>query len=240
MDNRMSTMFSEHQKVLEKVSLFGNIDANELIHVLSCLGPSISTFDKGEFVTMEGDEFNGIGIVIEGKVKITQTNEAGERIILSQLGAGGIFGEMIAFSGLTKWFATVIADKKSQVMFLKADAIINQCHRMCTGHKQLMINMLTIVSNKALLMNRKVRYLSIKSMRGKLSQFLLEDYHKNNKLMFEIVFNRNELAEFLNVSRPSMSRELSRMKEEGLIDYYKESFKLLDIERLKDFASHLN
>lgn len=239
MENRIEVILKEHKETLQKVNLFMNIEGNELIHVLTCLAPRISKFEKGEFVTMEGHDFIGIGIILDGKVKITQTNEAGERMILNQLSPGGVFGEMIAFSNNNKWLATVVADSNCTVMFLRSDAIINHCQRMCIGHKQLMLNMLTIVSNKALMMNRKVRYLSIKSMRGKLSKFLMEEYHRHNKKMFEIRYNRNELAEFLHVSRPSMSRELSRMKDEGIIDYYKESFKLLDIETLKDYASHL-
>jgi CRP-like cAMP-binding protein len=111
---------------------------------------------------------------------------------------------------------------------------------MCVGHKQLMINMLEIVSDKALGLNRKVNYLSIKSMRGKIAKYLIEEYRKADKVMFEIRYNRNELAEFLNVSRPSMSRELSRMKEEGIIDYHQSTFKVIDVQALGDFASHLN
>jgi CRP-like cAMP-binding protein len=238
MSATLQRQLQENIDILVSVNLFEGINDSELIHVLNCLGPRIKSYSKGEFITMEGDLFNGIGIVVSGQVKMTQTNEAGERIILAQAGPGGVFGEMIAFSNRDSWVATVIADSSCQIMFLKPDAIVGQCAKVCTGHKQLMLNMLKIVSNKALMMNRKVKYLSIKSMRGKLSKFLLEESSQSNKTTFDIRYKRSELAEFLQVSRPSMSRELSRMKDEGLIDFYKESFQILNFEALQDAASH--
>lgn len=233
-------MIKDYVHILIGVNLFRNIEENELVHILTCLSPRIHNFSKQEMITMEGNEFQGIGIVVEGQAKITKNNEAGERIIISQIGIGDVFGEMIAFSGVNRWPATVIADTDCKIMFLRPDAIINHCQNMCVGHKQLLLNMLSIVSNKALMLNRKVHYLSIKSMRGKLSKFFMEEYAKHNKTMFDIDFNRNELAEFLHVSRPSMSRELARMKDEGIIDFYKQSFKLIDIDMLSDYASHLH
>lgn len=236
----MTTEIRDNIDVLLKVPLFKSIEKLELEHILMCLGPVIKTYKKGEFITFEGDVFDGLGIIIEGKVNITKSNEAGERIIMTQMKKTGIFGEMVAFSSNKVWPATVIALTDCEIMSVSPESVINHCQQMCVGHKQLMINMLEIVSNKALGLNRKVNYLSIKSMRGKLAKFLMEEYTKQNTPMFEIGYNRNELAEFLHVSRPSMSRELSRMKDEGIIDYHQATFKVIDIQALSDFASHLN
>ena len=230
----------EYIDLLMKVPLFKEIGSQELGHILGCFRPTTKTFKATEYITHEGHEYNGIGIVLSGQVTITKTNEAGERIIMSQLTKGGLFGEMIAFSSVNQWPASVIAKENSLIMWMTPDAILNHCERMCIGHKQLMLNMLHIVSNKALGLNRKLNYLSIKSMRGKLSKFLMEEYSRQSMNLFQIEFNRNELAEFLHVSRPSMSRELSRMKDERIIDYHQSTFKILDIEQLSDYASHLN
>ena len=82
-------------------------------------------------------------------------------------------------------------------------------------------------------MNKKLEYLTIKGMRGKLSALFLDQYRKEGRATFTLSMNRNQMADFLNVSRPSMSRELSRMKEEGLIDYHLSSIRLLDIPALE-------
>jgi len=232
--------FHKYISQLLQVSLFKDIEEMELMHILACFVPKVNNYSQGEYITLEGHEYTGVGIVLAGQVTITKSNEAAERIIMGQLGPSEIFGEMIAFSSINMWPASVIAKTKCQIMFITPEIIINHCSKMCVGHRQLLLNMLTIVSNKALGLNRKVNYLSIKSMRGKISKFLMEEYHKDNKKMFDIVYNRNELAEFLHVSRPSMSRELSRMKEEKIIDYHQSAFKILDLDQLSDYASHLD
>ena len=95
------------------------------------------------------------------------------------------------------------------------------------------MNMLSVVSEKAINLNRKVEYLAMKSLRAKLSRFLLEQYKKAGKTMFVMPLNRSELSDFLNVSRPSLSREMCRMRDEGIIDFYRSSVQILDEEALK-------
>jgi CRP-like cAMP-binding protein len=233
----MEARYIEH---LMRTPLFANIDAKELEYVLVCLKPSFHKYQANDMVTMEGHPFTGIGVVIEGEVKVTKTNEAGDRIIMSILGEGGIFGEMVAFSSMNQWPASVVASRDTEIFFIKPDIIVNQCSRMCMGHRQLTINLLHLISDKALALNRKVNYLSIKSMRGKLAKFLMEEYHQHQKHTFDIRFNRNELSEFLHVSRPSMSRELSRMKDEGILDYYQNTFRLINMKKMSEYASYLN
>ena len=97
---------------------------------------------------------------------------------------------------------------------------------------QLIQNMMMILGEKNSGLNQKIELLMMKGMREKLAAYLLSEYRKNKALTFQILPNRNELAEFLNVSRPSMSRELARMKSEGLIDYYQNTFKLVNMEKL--------
>ena len=226
--------------ILMRTPLFKEIERQEVEHMLGCFLPKVNPYKKGEVITIEDTPYDGIGIVLSGIATISKTNEVGERVIISQVQEGGVFGEMIAFAKKKRWPATVIAESDVEVMFIKPEAITHHCSRMCVGHRQLMVNMLEILSMKALNLNRKVQYLSIKSMRGKICKFLSEEWSKNEKDFFDIPYNRNELAEFLNVSRPSMSRELKKMKEEGLIDFYQSSFRIINREELFELASHLH
>ncbi|NDL66523.1 Crp/Fnr family transcriptional regulator [Anaerotalea alkaliphila] len=225
-------MYQKWHSVLKGISLFDDIRTEELEHLLTCLRPTMKAYAKGETICMVEDPFEGLGIVLRGEVTVAKENEIGDRVILVKLDAGHIFGEMIAFSGMKKWIVNVYASSDVEVMFLPPDRMIQTCQASCTYHTRMVLNMLKILSEKALLLNRKVEYLSIKSMRSKLAKFLLEQYHKAGKTTFMVPLSRNELAEFLNVSRPSMSREIARMKDEGIIDYYQASFKILQLEAL--------
>lgn len=226
-------MYNRWMDSLAQVKLFDNIDIDELNKMLMCLKPTVVSFKKKEYIAIVENEFKGIGIIISGEIIVTKENVSGDRIIMSKLGKANMFGEIIAFSNNDKWPTTVIAETDCTVLFLPPNKITGNCPNMCLGHRFLISNMLKIVSQKALELNKKVDYLTIKSIRAKISTFLLEQYKNTGKLTFMISLKRNELAQFLNMSRPSLSRELIKMKEEGIIDFYKSSFKIVDIEKLK-------
>jgi CRP-like cAMP-binding protein len=97
--------------------------------------------------------------------------------------------------------------------------------------------MLKIVSNKAMNLNKKIEFLSIKSIREKLCKYLMEQYRKQKSNTLHLNMNRNEMSDFLNVTRPSLSREMSNMKDEGIIDYYRSSIKILDLDKIGNCAS---
>ncbi len=226
-------MYEKWIKTLKRVELFKDFEIDELNKMLMCICPKITSYKKKEYVTIAENRFTGIGIVLEGEVIVTKENAAGNRVIMAKLKEGDIFGEMMAFSGYNKWAATVVASTDCTVIFLPPEKIVGNCSNICRGHKLLIQNMLSLISKKALGLNRKVEYLVIKSIRRKISVYLLEQYNKTGRFTFIVPLKRNELAEFLNVSRPSLSREIIKMKEEGIIDFYRSTFKIIDIEGLK-------
>lgn len=229
-------MYEKWIGVLLKCQLFKGMNTDELKGVLSCLKPKMGSYARNEYVTVVGGKMIGLGVVLSGDVVVSKENIAGNRVIIAVNGPGEMFGEMSAFSGNIVWPATVMARGACEVMFLPAEKIINSCENACASHKMMISNMLKIISDKALALQRKVEYLAIKSMRGKISTYLLEQYKRTGKATFIIPLRRNELADFLNVSRPSLSREMSRLMEEGIIDYHRASIKIKDLDSLKRMA----
>jgi CRP-like cAMP-binding protein len=125
-------------------------------------------------------------------------------------------------------------------MYVPADKLVGQCSQSCIAHTKLIMNMLGILSLKALTLNRQLEYLSIKSIRGRIASFLLEQYKTSGKTTFMMTMNRNEMADFLNVARPSLSREMCRMRDEGIIDFHRSSVRIMDMEALKAAAHGLH
>jgi len=214
-------------------SLFKGIEVQAIRPMLNCLNPRLFTFKKGDNIANSGAPFYGIGIVVEGEVVIAKENIAGNRTILTVLKKGDMFGEMISFSEKKVWPVTVTSQSESEVIFISPEKLISQCEKLCNAHQKIIENMLGIMSKKALMLSRKVDYLSIRSLRGKLCAYLIEQWKSQGTLIFTLPMNRDELADFFNVARPSISRELSKMKDEKLIDYHKASFKIIDLERMK-------
>lgn len=214
-------------------ALFRGIDTEGIKSMLTCLNPRITTYKKGDNIANAGTPFHGIGIVIDGEVVIAKENIAGNRAILTVLKKGDMFGEMISFSEKKIWPVTVTSQSDSEVIFISPEKVITKCEKLCDAHQKMIENMLTIMSRKALLLSRKVDYLSIRSLRGKLCAYLIEQWHSQGTSIFTLPMNRDELADFFNVARPSISREFSKMKDEKLIDYHKASFKIVNLEQMK-------
>lgn len=225
-------MYKKWVDLISKISLFENIKKDELAMMLDCLNPRVASYRPQECITIEGKEFSGIGVLLEGEAIVAKEGFDGDRRIISSLEAGDIFGEITSFAG-NKSLATVETTTGSKVLLLPSYKIAETCPKVCVGHRTLIKNMLEIVSKKVIILNKKVEILSLKSIREKVSNYLLEQYNHNNNLEFEIPFKRCELAEYLNTSRPSLSRELIKMKDEGIIDFYLNSFKILNLEALK-------
>jgi CRP-like cAMP-binding protein len=144
-----------------------------------------------------------------------------------------MFGEIVAFAGIKLWPSTVYAERDASILYIQPQKVLGICDKACAPHKILISNILNLISNKAFLLNKKVEYLTIKSIKGKLSKYLMEQYKKAGNLTFSIELNREELADFLNVSRPSMSRELCKIRDEGIIEFYRETIKIIDIAKLQ-------
>lgn len=226
-------MKAEYLVSLSKTPLFTGIGREELASFLLCLNPHTQEYEKNAIIAVEGTAFRGIGCVVSGEVAILKENAAGDRVMLSMLGPGSLFGEMAAWSAQPRWPATVQALQDAAVMFIPPEKVAGPCAKACRWHAVIIQNMLKILSEKALALNRKVEYLAVKSMRGKLAAYFVEQQKQAGTPMFTMPLNRNELADYLGVSRPSMSREMGRMRDEGLIDFHLATVKILNMDELK-------
>lgn len=226
-------MKQEVENAVKSCPLFEKMNTDELEILLSCLKPRICKLGRNDIANAEGDPFEGIGIVISGQAAVVKENASGNRTILTMLKPGDLFGEMAAFAGNGKWPATVVAQSPCSIMYLPADKIQGQCENACTGHRTLIKNMLGILSRKAMTLSRKLEYLSIRSIRGRIAAYLVEQVRKTGQTTFLLPMNRNELADFLNVARPSLSRELCRMRDEGSLDFHRSSIRILNMDAIK-------
>ena len=225
-------MYDQWTDLLLASELFQGIERAELIKILGCSNPSIKNYKRKEIISIERSQFTGIGFVLEGRVILTKETLAGDRLIISRIGQGEIFGEISAFTE-RQWLETVTAETDCKVLFIAPDRIIGMCPHMCDGHRRLIQNTLHIVSKKAAMLHNKVEMLSLKTIRMKVSTYLLEEYYKKEIPVFKIPLTRSELAEYLNIQRPSLSRELVNMQDEGIIEFDRNTFKILDFEALK-------
>lgn len=231
-------MIKEYIHTIEKSPLFYGIKRDEIITMLQCLTPKIHTYNKNECIVNSGESIDRFGIVLEGEAIIVKENAEGNRVIMSVVKKGDMFGEMLVFSSHKIWPVTVRVQSSCKVLFLTNSDIIARCGKNCSWHISMLQNFMKVISDKSLMLNKKVEYLSIKSIRGKICTYLLEQYQITGRTNIILPLKRNELADFLNVSRPSMSREMCQMRDEGIIDFHMCTFRIKDIEALKSYCSY--
>ncbi len=222
--------------LMMKSELFEGQSTDDLHSLLPCLRPILRNYKKGEIISSFGEKQEGIGILLQGKAAVAKESFSGTRHIMAVLGEGDLFGEINAFAGKNTWPATVSAREDCHILFIPREVFFERCEKECTWHKNLTGKMMKILSEKAMHLNRKVMYLSMKGMRQKIATFLLEQQAASGKALFSLPMNREEMAEFLGVSRPSMSREMGRMRDTGLIEFFRNSVKILDRERLAAYT----
>lgn len=222
----------QYYPVLKKCALFRNIEEKDFAGLIGCLGAQMKSLVADEYVFIAGDEVNYIGILLSGKIEIAKESLSGNKHIVALLGPSDMFGEGIVCTVKRISPVTVQVKEDAKILTVPYERIIRSCGNSCAYHISIIRNMMAVLGEKNMNLNRKLELLAFKGMRQKLASFLLGEAYERNSNMFQIMLNRTELAAFLNVSRTSMCRELARMKDEGLIDFYANSFKLIDKERL--------
>lgn len=222
-----------YEEKLMKCKLFHNFTLEEVKGVTCNTAVVYKQYPKEAFITYQGDPTEGIGIVLEGKALITKNNPIGERLIVGILGPGNLFGEVIAFADVAEWPASIVAQTDVVVAFLNKEIFVKECITCCSAHQKMLHNMLSILSNSALNLNKKLDYLTIGSLRSKISKYLLELYKEQQSMVLSLPMDRTKLAEFLCVARPSLSRELAKMRDDGIIDFYKSSIKINALDQLR-------
>ena len=168
-----------------------------------------------------------IGILLNGSVNIINTDFLGNSTILSNISAGGVFAETYALVQ-EPLLVEVVTAENSQILFLNIRRIMedSSCNQS-DWYRKLIDNLLQISMRKNLTLSTRIFCTTPKNIRGRLLTYLTAEYRKQGTSTFEIPFNRQQLADYLNVDRSALSKELGKMKEEGILDFHKNVFRLL-------------
>ena len=221
-------------EILSRSLLFSGVSQNELICMLKCLGVIYKNYTKGEYILKAGDKIDSVGIIVSGSAEIIKEDVFGRRTIMAHLKETDYFGEVMVCAGIKTSISSVMALTDVVICYLEYSHILNRCGNSCEFHTRLIGNMLGILANKSIHLSKKIDYLLLKSMREKIIAYLLDCYKKVGTINLTLPFNRGELAEFLSVDRSALSRELGRMRDEGLITFKGRNITILDLDRMEN------
>ena len=212
--------------ILKKCILFKGIEEDEILSMLSCLDARVVDARKGEYIFSEGEAAKYVGIVLTGEAQIVRNDFFGNRTIVAAIMPGELFGESFACAEVEELPVSVAASEKSEIMLIDCRRIITTCSSSCRFHNMIIHNLLQVLANKNLAFNKKIEITSKRTTRDKLMTYLLSQAKIHGSSSFEIPFDRQELADYLGVERSAMSKEISKMKEDGLIECERSWFKV--------------
>lgn len=219
-------------KLIKKNELFKNFDDKEINAIFDCLKGRILKCSRGKILCEQGAIVDEIGIMLEGSAVKFVTKANGEKEVNEVINSGEMFGEIDGYSPDRVSRFSVVSAEESTVLYITVSTIVKQCEKTCSFHQKLLENTLEYMSRKILGMRKDAEYLSIKSMRLKIAKLIYEKYLEQGTLNVILGINRNEMAEYLNVSRPSMSREMIKMREEGMFDFWKDKINIKNLDAL--------
>ena len=202
--------------------LFANIPENDVLSMTLCLKARTKKYRKGSVILLAGEEVSEMGIILSGEAEVYRENYDGSRLLISLLKTSDIFSEMM-YPGESRNPLTFIAKTDTEIMYIRHDKLLTTCKNACNCHHKMLQNLLGTVSSKYWDLQTKIKYLTTPTLREKILEFL-KDCSGGKKGTFDIPYDRDAMADYLNADGSALSRELSRMKKDGLIDYKKNMF----------------
>lgn len=223
-------MLSKNYEVISKCQLFKNLSKEEINEICEISSTKVVKYHKNEMIFDEGDHCEALSIILRGKVELSTYFVSGDVSNLITLNPGDIFGEAILFSHLNDYPISVTALANTEILQLTKHDIM----QIMEAHPKFLENYLALLSKKLLFLNDKFKLLSLSSIRGKIAHVLIKLSKEQNSKEVKLPFSKEKMALHICTRRPSLSRELSKMKSDGLIDYEKSVVTILNYDGLVD------
>lgn len=213
--------------IIKQCPLFEGIQEDNLRLLLNCLDVKIESYDKKNTILSEGRPAKHIGVVLDGSAQIQRVDYYGNRSIVGNIGVSQIFGEEFACAGLSETPVKVVSTSHSTIMLIDCNRVLNSCSKSCGFHRQLIYNLMKGLAGKNIDFHQRIEITSKRTTRDKLMAYLMFCAKKEGKNAFSIPFDRQELADYLDVDRSGLSVQIGKLRDEGVIKCSKNHFEIL-------------
>lgn len=210
--------------ILLENPLFKDFTEDEIKSFLEEINAYKRTYKKDECIYLIGDKVDSVGIILSGKVTIENYDDSGNKVIFALFEKGEHLGDSYALTGFPI-MVDVTAAEESELLFINTNSLVNEKNLSYTSMK-IFCNLIKILAKKNMTLSRKIRNTSHKTIRTKIMSYLKEESIIKNKTEFDIPYDRQSLANYLNCDRSQLSKELSKMRKEKIIEYSKNHFKI--------------
>lgn len=223
----------DKKNIIEEISeniIFDKVDRQCLNNIADRMNYIRKEYKKDELIAFEGDSCNYLGLIVKGSVEIERILPSGKTIILKKLNKNSVFGEAVIFSNKNEYPATIKAAEDCTIISIKKEEIL----KLCSEEEVFLKNFMCMLSNKILMLNKKIKSISFNTVKQKVVNYIIEMYEKQSSTNIKLNSTKEEIAGEIGIPRPSLSRELINLRNENLIEFDRNSIVIKDFESLEE------
>ncbi len=213
--NEKHDLNEQHLKLIKLNMLFSNFTIEELGKFFSNSNSKVNTYKSNTVIYFEGEKCRSMDIILRGCILIQKIDEKGNILTITEFGPGNSIGGNLLFSENPLYPMTVIAKDEVTLFNINKHLVLELCH----NNKSFLVEYLKSISDKAAILTNKIKTISMKSIRETIIDFLTYEYTIQGTTKIKLSMSKKELAERFGIQRTSLSRELAKMRKDGLISY---------------------
>lgn len=189
----------------------------------------IIQYDKGQIIHLQNEVCSAVDVVLKGKVAVQKIDEEGSILKINVFSGGNILGANLLFSSRNFYPMTVIAESQAVMLHISKELILE----LSQTNVNFIAGLMTEISDKTLLLTDKIDAISLKTIRQKILDFLRYEYSIQKSAVLTITLSKKDLAERFGIQRTSLSRELNKIRKEGLLEYDAKTITLKNMDIIK-------
>jgi len=215
--------------ILTLTGLFNGFSSSELLNIFEKNQYIISKHKKNNIIHFESEKCIYWDIILKGEVIIQKIDEKGNVLTVTEFKVGDNIGGNLLFSKQPYYPMSVLSKSNVDILHINKKLVLE----LCQNNQDFLIRFLTCISDKTAILTSKIKSISMKTIRESIVEFLKYEYYAQNNPKIKINMTKKELAEKLGVQRTSLSRELGKMKKDGLVLYDQKTITICDLKMIK-------
>lgn len=222
----------QYSELLSRSPLFRGVTPERTEKIMESITWQVKRYDRGEMVAQAGDECRFLMIVVEGSVRGEMTDASGKIIKIEDIEKPRPIALSFIFGQHNLFPVNVTANEDTSILLIPKPDLLT----LLQSDKQVLQNILDAISSRGQFLSQKIRTLSMKSLRDKVSHMLMELCREQGDVV-QLPSSQTDLADYFGVARPSLARTLGELADEGIISVERRTVKILDRRRLADAGS---
>jgi len=186
----------------------------------------LENYEKGQVIHLQNELCNNVDIILSGQICVQNIVENGNVLTVGVFSTPDIIGANLIFSSSNFYAMTVVSTSKATVLHMPKDLILD----LCKSNENFMVGFMQAISDRSIILANKISTISLKTIRRSIIDFLIYEYHLQKTKVIKLQLSKKDLAERLGIQRSSLSRELNKMRQDGLVEFDSKSITIKNID----------